>query len=150
MVRSRHPGTVRRAPHTWTRLQSTIPGDASLEAMGRAGSLWVMGARPATASVAPPATLFSEPPTTPAGRRRATTTSAFGVGRREGHDASDFYARFAPPHLSENDDVAPPAALDTVWVGDARDMDAHGSVADGSVALVVTSPPYFAGKEYEQ
>ncbi len=29
-------------------------------------------------------------------------------------------------------------------------MDAHGEVADGSVALVVTSPPYFAGKEYEQ
>ena len=29
-------------------------------------------------------------------------------------------------------------------------MDAHGTVADGSVALVVTSPPYFAGKEYEQ
>ena len=29
-------------------------------------------------------------------------------------------------------------------------MDAHGQVADGSVALVVTSPPYFAGKEYEE
>ena len=31
--------------------------------------------------------------------------------------------------------------------GDARRMDA---VADGSVALVVTSPPYFAGKQYEE
>ena len=31
--------------------------------------------------------------------------------------------------------------------GDARSMDA---VADGSVALVVTSPPYFAGKQYEE
>lgn len=29
-------------------------------------------------------------------------------------------------------------------------MDAAGDVADNSVALVVTSPPYFAGKEYEQ
>ena len=29
-------------------------------------------------------------------------------------------------------------------------MDAHCTVADDSVALVVTSPPYFAGKEYEQ
>ena len=86
----------------------------------------------------------------PVVRRRATTTSAFGVGRREGHDASGFYARFLPPHLSDDDAVARPTALDTVWVGDARDMDAHGSVADGSVALVVTSPPYFAGKEYEQ
>ena len=101
-----------------------------------------MGARPAISPEVPPAG--------PVGRRRATTTSAFGVGRREGHDASDFYARFTPPRLSDDDAVARPAALDTVWVGDARDMDAHGSVADGSVALVVTSPPYFAGKEYEQ
>ena len=31
--------------------------------------------------------------------------------------------------------------------GDARDMDA---IPDGSVALVVTSPPYFAGKQYEE
>jgi site-specific DNA-methyltransferase (adenine-specific) len=31
--------------------------------------------------------------------------------------------------------------------GDARGMDA---VADDSVALVVTSPPYFAGKQYEE
>jgi len=43
-----------------------------------------------------------------------------------------------------------PPALDAVWVGDARNMDTHGSVADRSVGLVVTSPPYFAGKEYEQ
>ena len=32
-------------------------------------------------------------------------------------------------------------------VGDARRMD---ELADNSVALVVTSPPYFAGKEYER
>jgi len=29
-------------------------------------------------------------------------------------------------------------------------MDLHGQVADDSVALVVTSPPYFVGKEYEE
>ena len=40
--------------------------------------------------------------------------------------------------------------LDQLWVGDARDMDSCGEVADNSVALVVTSPPYFAGKEYEE
>ena len=102
-----------------------------------------MGARTADAS--------EDPPAAPAGRRRTpTTTSAFGVGRREGHDASAFYARFTPPAVSDDDTVVRPAAVDTVWVGDARDMDVHGSVADRSVALVVTSPPYFAGKEYEQ
>src|SRR5690606_2289645 len=31
--------------------------------------------------------------------------------------------------------------------GDARNMD---TLADGTVALVVTSPPYFAGKQYEE
>ena len=30
-------------------------------------------------------------------RRKPTSTSAFGVGRRESHDASAFYARFTPP-----------------------------------------------------
>ncbi len=40
-------------------------------------------------------------------------------------------------------------ARDAIWVGDAREMDRFGQVADDSVALVVTSPPYFAGKEYE-
>ena len=82
-------------------------------------------------------------------RRRPTATSAFGVGRREAHDASSFYARFTPPRVSDDSTVAPRAATDAIWVGDARDMDRWGVVADNSVALVVTSPPYFAGKEYE-
>ncbi len=82
-------------------------------------------------------------------RRRPTSTSAFGVGRREAHDSSTFYARFTPPKLSDDARVTPPAALDEIWVGDARHPDRDGRIADGSVALVVTSPPYFAGKEYE-
>ena len=82
-------------------------------------------------------------------RRRPTSTSSFGVGRREAHDATTFYARFTPPRLSDDESVSPPDALDAIWVGDAREMDRFGSVADNSVALVVTSPPYFAGKEYE-
>jgi DNA modification methylase len=81
--------------------------------------------------------------------RRPTATSEFGVGRREGHDASSFYARFTPPRLSDDSTVNSPSGRDVIWVGDARQMDHFGEVADGSVALVVTSPPYFAGKEYE-
>ena len=88
-------------------------------------------------------------PIRPVGRRRPTATSAFGVGRREAHDSSSFYARFTPPRLSDDDHVAGHAGEDTLWVGNARDMDRYGEVADNSVALVVTSPPYFAGKEYE-
>ena len=82
--------------------------------------------------------------------RKATSTSAFGVGRREGHDATGFYERFTPPNISDDAYVNRPAATDTIWVGDARSMDKSGKIADASVALVVTSPPYFAGKAYEQ
>ena len=44
-------------------------------------------------------------PLRPAPRRRPTSTSAFGVGRREAHDSSPFYARFTPPLLSDDDRV---------------------------------------------
>lgn len=76
-----------------------------------------------------------------------TRTSSFGVGKREGHDSSDFYARFQAPAITDDTTINPPSFVDRIVVGDSRDMSA---VADASVALVVTSPPYFAGKAYEQ
>ena len=79
--------------------------------------------------------------------RRRTATSNFGVGRRESHVADAFYARFEAPELSADEHVTPHAAGVSCLCGDARRMDA---VADDSVALVVTSPPYFAGKQYEE
>lgn len=82
------------------------------------------------------------------GRRRRTSTSNFGAGRREGHDSSAFYARFSSPDLTDDGTVLPPSGVEQPFVvGDARKME---GVADGSVALVVTSPPYFAGKAYEE
>jgi len=81
--------------------------------------------------------------------RRGTATSNFGVGKRENHDASAFYERFGAPVLSTDDTVAraPDEAVDTIHVHDARAMP---ELPDNSVALVVTSPPYFAGKAYEE
>jgi site-specific DNA-methyltransferase (adenine-specific) len=81
-------------------------------------------------------------------QRTATATSRFGSGKRESHDSTAFYERFAPPVLSPDETVTEPALLDVVIHGDARTMG-DGQVADRSVALVVTSPPYYAGKEYE-
>ena len=49
--------------------------------------------------------------------------------------------------ISTDDLVSPPKCVDQLIVGDARNMS---DVADNSVALVVTSPPYFAGKAYEE
>jgi site-specific DNA-methyltransferase (adenine-specific) len=81
-------------------------------------------------------------------QRRPTTTSNFGVGARESHDSKPFYDRFRAPELSDDDAVPLPTPVEEPFVhGDARHMD---RVADGSVALVVTSPPYFAGKQYEE
>ena len=75
-----------------------------------------------------------------------TSTSPFGVGKREGHDASDFYARFRPPEISTDAGVVDFTPDPPLVCGDARAMD---DLKPGCVALVVTSPPYFAGKEYE-
>ena len=80
-------------------------------------------------------------------RKGGTRTSAFGVGKREGHDSSPFYERFHAPEISTDATIGTTAVVDHIIVGDARDMRA---VADNSVALVVTSPPYFAGKAYEE
>ena len=79
-----------------------------------------------------------------------TETSAFGAGRREAHDASGFYARFTPPEVSADAAITSPGDVDVsdpCRVGDARNM---ADLPDNCVALVVTSPPYFAGKQYEE
>jgi site-specific DNA-methyltransferase (adenine-specific) len=86
-----------------------------------------------------------EPPTPRA--RRATATASFGSSRRESHDASAFYDRFVGPELSDDTMVVTPKKVDVIYRRDARDM---GKLESNSIALVVTSPPYFAGKEYEQ
>lgn len=82
------------------------------------------------------------------GRPRASTSTAnFGSGRREGHDASAFYNRFVAPEISKDVTINPAAEVDVIYQDDARKMT---KVISNSVALVVTSPPYFAGKQYEE
>jgi DNA modification methylase len=79
---------------------------------------------------------------------RSTSTRNFGVGARESHDASAFYARFTPKSISTEEELAAPFELaEPLICGDSRTM---AELPDCSVALVVTSPPYFAGKEYEE
>ena len=80
-------------------------------------------------------------------KRQRTSTSNFGVGKRENHDASGFYERFPMPEISDDQELAPEPVVDQIFHGSATDMH---QVPDASVALVVTSPPYFAGKAYEE
>ena len=81
-----------------------------------------------------------------------TSTSAFGSGRREGHDAAEFYARFNPPVLSDDEHVnRPQELLNTLGRGRLFNSSSASmsELPNNCVALVVTSPPYFVGKEYE-
>ncbi|GAB6102288.1 site-specific DNA-methyltransferase [Thermococcus atlanticus] len=89
-------------------------------------------------------------------KRKRTRTSAFGVGGREGHDSSPFYNRrlysnFKLPKPTKEDLIenkVPEEYLDRIVVGDARDILRH--IPDQSVHLMVTSPPYNVGKEYDE
>lgn len=79
--------------------------------------------------------------------RQPTRTSPFGSSRRENHDASAFYERFVSPKLSTDTVIVGCPVTDQVLLGDSRSMSV---LPANCIALVVTSPPYFAGKEYEQ
>jgi len=85
---------------------------------------------------------------------KGTKTASFGTSSRESHDSSAFYARFVPPVLSDDETVVPPAERpfeNQIFHGTAQAMLAgEDNVKDNSVALVVTSPPYFVGKDYEE
>ncbi|MBU1227728.1 MAG: site-specific DNA-methyltransferase [Actinobacteria bacterium] len=81
----------------------------------------------------------------------ATETASFGAGKRESHDSSAFYRRrlhpaAEPPPLGEP--VVPPdAILNTLHCQSSERME---QIPDDCVALMVTSPPYNVGKEYDE
>ena len=79
--------------------------------------------------------------------RRGTSTSSFGVSKRESHDASAFYSRaLVVPKLSEDTTLTDAPEADRIWSHSAEDMS---ELPDNCVALMVTSPPYHVGKDYD-
>ena len=77
----------------------------------------------------------------------ATQTSSFGVGKRESHDSSAFYGRgLARLQESKSRDVRRSTRVNALYTSSAERMD---ELEDDSVALMVTSPPYHVGKEYD-
>jgi modification methylase len=77
----------------------------------------------------------------------ATTTRRFGTGKRESHDASAFYERdLVAVEFSTDDEVVPAPDVDRIWCHSAEAM---AELPSNSVALMVTSPPYHAGKDYD-
>ena len=81
----------------------------------------------------------------------ATSTASFGAGKREGHDASDFYARRMNQRrgpVDLGDVVDPPEAIiDQLFHQSSESMH---QIPDNCVALMVTSPPYNVGKDYDE
>tara|TARA_B100000459_G_scaffold69533_1_gene38430 strand:+ start:1899 stop:2855 length:957 start_codon:yes stop_codon:yes gene_type:complete len=84
-------------------------------------------------------------------RRASTSTSAFGVSKREGHDASVYYGSRLYDGIVSSREVGepqelPPNLANTLHVADSRHLD----LPDNCVHLVVTSPPYNASKAYDE
>ncbi|MGI8791609.1 MAG: DNA-methyltransferase [Acidimicrobiales bacterium] len=78
---------------------------------------------------------------------RGTSTRRFGAGNRENHDASAFYDRqLVAAEFSTESDCATAPEVDRIWCHSAEEMT---ELPDNSVALMVTSPPYHAGKAYD-
>lgn len=86
--------------------------------------------------------------------KKGTKTSSFGVSKRESHDSSLFYNSNLYKGLNklqkvkyvDNSDKIPKKALDHIIQGDSRKL---GLLPDNSVHLIITSPPYGVGKDYD-
>ena len=80
----------------------------------------------------------------------ATETASFGAGKRESHDATAFYRRrmMGPaPGATLGVPVTPPGEIvDRLFATSSEHME---EIPDDCVALMVTSPPYNVGKEYD-
>ncbi len=87
------------------------------------------------------------------GKRKSTKTSAFGSPGRVGHDSSTFYAGklyAGQPHGQDApyiENPLPPESLDRIFCHSAETMT---ELPDCSVHLMVTSPPYNVGKDYDK
>jgi len=84
-------------------------------------------------------------------KRAKTTTSSFGVSKREGHDSSVYYGARMYDDLVSQRNVGEtaefPSELENLVInGDSKSMP----IPDNCVHLVVTSPPYNASKAYDE
>ncbi len=83
--------------------------------------------------------------------RKSTATKSFGTGNREGHDSSAFYKRqlfAAVPvrKVSERINQIPHQILDRVFPQSSESMT---ELPGNCISLMVTSPPYNVGKDYD-
>ncbi|HET7009728.1 MAG TPA: site-specific DNA-methyltransferase [Anaerolineales bacterium] len=86
-------------------------------------------------------------------RRKATSSSAFGSPGRISHDSRRFYERRLYEERPQADaqrgveTPPPPEAVNRIY---SHSSEAMTELPDSCVHLMVTSPPYNAGKEYDE
>jgi len=86
-------------------------------------------------------------------KRKSTKTSAFGTPGRFGHDSTAFYKSKLYSNASQEniteykENQIPPEVLDSIQCKSSERME---QLPDNSVHLMVTSPPYNVGKEYDE
>ncbi|MDI6897275.1 DNA methyltransferase [Methanocella conradii] len=85
-------------------------------------------------------------------KRNGTSTSRFGSPGRISHDSTRFYESRLYEDFKLDKDVEhiegemPPGVIDKIFCRSSEEMK---ELPDDSVHLMVTSPPYNAGKEYD-
>ncbi len=86
-------------------------------------------------------------------RKRGTRTSKFGTSKRESHDSSTFYRGrlyrdlMVDERSAEVENPVPAEILNRFLCQDSAVME---RIPDSCVHLMVTSPPYNVGKEYDK
>lgn len=76
-----------------------------------------------------------------------TKTNRFGVSKRENHDSRAFYARgLSNAEVTKDAEVNYSEVRNLLLAKSAEEM---AELPDKSIALMVTSPPYHVGKEYD-
>jgi site-specific DNA-methyltransferase (adenine-specific) len=80
-----------------------------------------------------------------------TSTTSFGSPGREGHDASAFYnARLYGDQPQAESEAYAENSIKTLDVIHQHSSEEMKELPDNSVHLMVTSPPYNVGKEYDE
>jgi site-specific DNA-methyltransferase (adenine-specific) len=86
-------------------------------------------------------------------RKRGTQTSSFGSPGRINHDSTAFYTSRLYKGLPQEqkvryiENLIPPQSWDKIFCKSSENME---ELPDNSVHLMVTSPPYNVGKEYDE
>jgi site-specific DNA-methyltransferase (adenine-specific) len=86
-------------------------------------------------------------------KKNGTKTSAFGSPGRINHDATPFYTSRLYEGLPKEEEVkyvenpVPPECIDKIFCKSSEKME---ELPDNCIHLMVTSPPYNVGKEYDE